>query len=105
MDSYVLTRKALQQIHNHSFENHEEIKKSIICYCFYCKEASASSQVEDWADEDQTALCPLCGIDAVVGDAAGFEMTPALLQTMHEFWFEQKFVGDDFDWGLLEPTE
>ena len=101
--SYVLAKKALRQIHNHSFKNQEEISKSLICYCFHCKRASASSQITKWVDDGETATCPRCGIDSMIGDASGYEMTGPLMEEMHTFWFEMKFVGDDFDWDLLEP--
>lgn len=105
MDSYVLVQQALKDIHRHSFKNREEIQSSVLCHCFACKEASASSHVTEWADDGDTALCPRCGIDSVIGDASGFEMTPALLQQMSTFWFEDKFIGSNFDWGLLSDDE
>jgi hypothetical protein len=40
-----------------------------------------ASAVLHWTDKSRaqgewTALCPSCGIDAVIGDAAGFGMSP-----------------------------
>lgn len=34
-----------------------------------------------------TALCPFCGIDAVLGSASGIALEPAALQRLHEHWF------------------
>lgn len=103
-DSYVLAKKALKQVHDHSFKNRAEIARSLICYCIHCEEASASGQVKEWVDDGETALCPKCGVDALIGNAAGYEMTEPLLKEMHDFYFEQLFVGRDFDYGLLEPV-
>jgi hypothetical protein len=35
----------------------------------------------------QTALCPKCGIDSVLGDACGYPLTEDLLSRMHQYWF------------------
>jgi hypothetical protein len=34
------------------------------------------------------ALCPHCGIDSVIGDASGYEISPTFLARMHEAWFK-----------------
>jgi hypothetical protein len=41
------------------------------------------------ADEaiGQTALCPSCGIDAVIGAACGYPITVSFLARMHSEWF------------------
>nr|QGW61148.1 hypothetical protein ICEMyc226_00116 [Mycolicibacterium sp.] len=55
-------------------------------------------QVVDWIDpapqiaaesgrRGQTALCPYCGIDAVIGDAAGYPITREFLEAMRAQWF------------------
>jgi hypothetical protein len=35
----------------------------------------------------QTALCPKCGIDAVIGSKSGYPMTQEFLQAMEKHWF------------------
>jgi len=55
--------------------------------------------------KEETAFCPKCGIDSVIGDASGFEMTPALLHAMHEFWFEREVLPEDFDYSWFEPVK
>jgi hypothetical protein len=37
--------------------------------------------------EGQTALCPKCGVDAVIGDKSGLPITTEFLTTMHGMWF------------------
>jgi hypothetical protein len=55
-------------------------------------------QIEDWVDEwdkngveinegGQTALCPKCGIDSVIGSKSGYPITSAFLEKMHAHWF------------------
>jgi len=48
--------------------------------------------IEEWVDEDaagvgQTALCPRCGIDSVIGDQSGYEISASFLAKMHSYWF------------------
>ena len=58
--------------------------------CFHCCEAFPSAEVQEWVDEDgsgqgQTALCPRCGIDAVLPWRPGIDR--ALLERMRARWF------------------
>ena len=105
MDSFVLVKKALDEVHSHSFKNRDEILRSDVCHCLYCKRAFSSTSVVKWVDNDQTARCPKCGIDAVVGDASGVDMTPALLNELHDHWFERQILPDNFDYSFFEPLE
>jgi hypothetical protein len=38
--------------------------------------------------EGQTALCPKCGIDAVIGSASGYPISREFLAEMHRHWFD-----------------
>jgi hypothetical protein len=49
-------------------------------------------EIFEWTDEDkdrqgQTAICPRCGIDAVIGDKSGFDVSHNFLGRMNEYWF------------------
>lgn len=39
------------------------------------------------SDEEPTAECPYCHIDAVIGDASGFPITEEFLRKMMHRWF------------------
>lgn len=43
----------------------------------------------EWEEEPpgQTALCPYCQIDSVIGDGLGAEVTPWVLETMRRSQF------------------
>jgi hypothetical protein len=44
--------------------------------------------VDEDAPNDETALCPKCNIDAVIGSASGYPVTDkGFLQTMYGFYF------------------
>jgi hypothetical protein len=64
-----------------------------LCGCFYCRAIHPPSEITEWVDEDpagggQTALCPRCGIDSVIGDSSGFPVTLEFLEEMHRCWFQ-----------------
>jgi hypothetical protein len=66
--------------------------QSEICGCFYCLERFPPNAITEWIDanatgEGQTALCPRCGIDSVIGSASGFPITPEFLKSMNRRWF------------------
>ena len=79
--------------HRRSFRHREEVVASDKCGCFYCCEIFPPSAITEWVDEDettgigQTALCPLCGIDAVIGSASGYPITDKFLSAMQAHWF------------------
>ncbi|MNY70734.1 hypothetical protein D3C86_2089260 [compost metagenome] len=79
-----------QQAHQHSSAHRSQIEASAKCGCFYCLNVFAPSQIEEWVDDDDTALCPRCGIDSVIGDASGVPVTNAnFMQSMQNLWFQR----------------
>lgn len=87
-----MTTDELFKIHKHSFANRKEILKSDTCGCFYCKEMFAPSEIKEWVDDEggDTAQCPYCMIDSVIGDASGIKITKKLLEEMYEYFFANK---------------
>ena len=73
--------------HKHCFGNREEIVKSAMCGCFYCLAIFPPSDVMHWIDESQTAMCPKCDIDSVIGSASGFPIDVRFLKQMEGRWF------------------
>ncbi len=74
---------------DHSVRNREEILASELCGCFYCTSVFEPSTVVDWAKDEggDTAICPKCGIDSVLGDRAGYPLSEEFLRRVHEAWF------------------
>lgn len=82
----------LEGAHKHSIFNRKEILKSSLCGCFYCMQNFSPNEIEDWVDDDnlkgQTALCPKCGIDSVIGDSTPFPINDEIfLKEMYSYYF------------------
>lgn len=75
------------QAHKHSFKNRKEIEQSTICGCFHCRRTFSPDKINEWTDKQETALCPHCGIDSVIGDATGYPLTKEFLKEMDLYWF------------------
>lgn len=54
--------------------------------CLLCTSCYDASEVTAYTDEGETALCPVCGLDGVIGDAEGIEMTEITLVALNEFF-------------------
>ena len=85
------TIDALKAVYSHSIRNEESILKSDFCGCFHCISIFPVADVKSSAmmvekDGCKTAICPICGIDSVLGDAS-VEITAELLETMNEYYF------------------
>ncbi|PQV65522.1 hypothetical protein B1R32_101264 [Abditibacterium utsteinense] len=82
----------LEAAHKHSSLHRAEILGSEICGCFYCRKIFAPDKIVEWIDESkdgvgQTAMCPCCGIDSVIGSASGFPIASEFLSQMRWHWF------------------
>lgn len=82
----------LQVAHKKSMFHRQEIENSDLCGCFHCLRMFAAKDINEWVDEgksvaEQTALCPRCGIDSVIGNKSGFEITDRFLREMRKCWF------------------
>ena len=53
----------------HASKHRVEIEASEQCGCFFCFRTFAPSAIKSWTDGNQTALCPHCGVDSVLGSA------------------------------------
>ena len=82
----------LSVAHKKSSKHRAEIEGSQLCGCFYCLGIFGSDKIVEWTDESkphsqQTALCPECGMDTVIGDGSGLQITPTFLEKMRTVWF------------------
>jgi hypothetical protein len=85
---------SVRAAHDHCSDHRGEVLGSDRCGCFYCGSIFQPSEIKDWIDpaDDElasgnTALCPRCGIDSVIGDRSGYPITAEFMTTMHDHWF------------------
>lgn len=91
------TRSDLESIHRFSSKHRDLLGASRFACCFYCKSRFSPAEIEEWIDgghvetgdaaDGITALCPRCGIDAVLPSAAPVHWDDFLLDEMNEYWF------------------
>jgi hypothetical protein len=82
----------LELAHKHCHHNREDLQASDICGCFHCCEIYSPSEIEDWIDNDDTAMCPKCHIDSVIASKSGFSITKEFLQEMYDHWFGRTYT-------------
>ena len=73
-----------------SFRNRARVMQTSECGCFYCLATFPSTDVRDWCDDGETALCPRCGIDSVLAGVTD-EMT---LRSLRHHRFETVYRLD-----------
>jgi hypothetical protein len=83
----------IRAAHDRSSNHQAEVLASDVCACFFCLRTFAPDAISEWADaptdeeEGQTALCPICGIDSVLGSRTGLPMDGEFLKEMQHYWF------------------
>ena len=82
----------LKAAHEAARFNREILARYNKCGCFYCVKVFSPSEIEEWCPElddgeEVTAICPHCGIDAVLSESAGYPLTHEFLVAMRDRWF------------------
>ena len=72
-------------VHTKSSSHRLDIESSYLVGCFYCKQIYPSEEIQEWTDNEQTAICPKCKIDSVLPSEYAY---PELLDRMHRAWFQ-----------------
>lgn len=84
-----------EALHPLSFRNRAFLACSEDAACFYCLRTFRPSEIWHWIDNEETAVCPYCGIDSVLPMGAPGSIVdlflrprPRLLEAMRQYWFE-----------------
>ncbi len=110
LESAHLEPSVLFVLHDRSSKHRDEILGGRSAACFYCLTAFEVTSIKDWIDGDQTALCPHCGIDSVLPEAA-FDLLEwkdhtrsEILVSMRNYWFGRstRSVLEDETVGALQ---
>ncbi|MFA6542901.1 MAG: hypothetical protein WCS99_00645 [Limisphaerales bacterium] len=83
------------QAFQHTLQNRAEVLASEVCGCYFCFNTFGPSAVREWYDEidgrivvhseGQTARCPHCHLDGIIGSASGFPITHDLLEELSRY--------------------
>ena len=73
--------------HVHASRNREETEASARCACYFCFKTFPTATIKAWIDANQTALCPFCGVDSVLGNASQIRIDDRFLRQMHQHHF------------------
>lgn len=72
------------------------------CGCYHCLSTFLAETVSQWCDDGQTALCPVCGIDAALSEI-GQDLST--LEQMHDRWFRSSTrIGTQSEWDHAVTT-
>ncbi|ARP44442.1 MULTISPECIES: cytoplasmic protein [Geobacillus] len=73
--------------HRFSAHNRKYLQNDALCGCFHCLAIFSPGEITEWVDQGDTALCPYCGIDSVIGEGSGFPIARSFLKRMRQEWF------------------
>lgn len=87
-------KKTLDDILEHTKGNENDILHSKKCSCLFCRQTYGARMVSDWSNEGNkiSAVCPECGMTAVVGDASGYSFNHDELKKLNETFFGLDFM-------------
>ena len=82
-----LTEEDIIKAHEFCFENRKMLEVPQKCGCFSCLKIFDSREITEWIlDGDETAVCPYCEIDSVIGESSGYPITEEFLRKMYDHW-------------------
>ena len=76
--------------HQYSISNEKNVLSITQCGCFFCQNIFDSKLISEHYINDKngkTAVCPLCGVDAILPDNV-VELSTELLENMYKVWFK-----------------
>ena len=84
----IYAQNYLLMLQRQSIGNKARLADAKDCGCFSCLSHFAVAELEYCDDEgDQTAVCPHCGIDSVIGEHDDERVSDDLLRAMNERYF------------------
>jgi hypothetical protein len=91
---------SVETAHGHTSFHRAAIEASGLCACGHCHARFPPAEIVEWTDwlpsvpfavrsrdNGQTAVCPRCGVDAVLPDSVGLDLSEAFLSRFRDHWF------------------
>jgi hypothetical protein len=73
-----------------AFRNRKAIEESELVGCFSCCQIYPKTEILEWTDKKETAICPKCNVDTVIAQLAGIPLDENTLKQLNSFWFTPK---------------
>lgn len=64
-------------------DNIKQLERVEDCGCYYCMQSYSVDEIYEFIDDGTTAICPHCGMDAVIPGMAN----KFFLQKAHDYYF------------------
>ena len=101
-----MEQKDYLEAHRYCANHRAALEHDRVCGCFHCRRIFSPEEITQWGrmkrpadpnrhgktdrwlyDEEDTAFCPYCGVDAVLGESSGYPITEEFLTAMNRTWF------------------
>lgn len=82
-----MTLSEIIDLYSKSFRNKITLNKSTKCGCIHCKKIFDPNEIKEWTDNNETAICPYCGIDSIVTHTNKFDITKEVLDILNKYYF------------------
>lgn len=91
-DTVKYSKEFIIDAHKYCNADKKEMLLSDSCGCFYCGKVYPTKEITQWTEPTgklgANAICPHCGIDAVIGSKSGIPINdPDFLKAMYDYWF------------------
>ena len=70
-----------------AMHNRKEIETTKKCGCFHCLAIFLPEKITEWTDDEDTAICPHCGVDSVLAESDDMHFEPEILHKIRTFWY------------------
>ncbi len=82
------TKEYIESVHQYSSNHQKELNEYNLCGCFYCCQTYPTNEIKEWIEDqnDNTAICPKCGIDSVLSEKHPISDSEFMDQ-MNTYWF------------------
>ena len=79
----------ISNAYKYAFQNKPYLLHDSRCGCYHCLRIFSPCEIIRYVDDCGigTAICPYCGVDAVIGESSGFPIAIEFLEKMHNKWF------------------
>ena len=88
----------IKKMYKFSSNHRELILNSPFCGCFHCRNSCIMVRdIVEWVDNGKTAICPKCGVDAILPGILEVPVTEGFLDQMNRYFFQQRIKDSDSD--------